>query len=78
MNAAGVAQVTWAQADGIAQSIWSRRYVPAEGWGQPVRIEDRPEVASQPNVAVDPAGNAVAVFLQQLQGRPLVHANTYR
>lgn len=78
MNAAGVAQVTWSQEDGARENIWSNRYVPGAGWGTAVRIEAEPEVAYAPQVALDPAGNAVAAWIQHLRSRQVVHVNTFR
>lgn len=78
MNAAGVAQVVWVQSDGVRENIWTTRFVPGAGWSTPVRVEDEPEVAYGANVAIDPAGNAVAIWIQNIGSTQRVNANVYR
>jgi hypothetical protein len=46
-------------------SVWANRYVVGSGWGSSEVIEsDNERDANYPRVAVDPAGNAVAVWRQ--------------
>ncbi|MEO8019215.1 MAG: Ig-like domain-containing protein [Pseudomonadota bacterium] len=64
-DATGNAIAVWDQATPNfgAASIWSNRYVPGVGWGQRVLVE-KIDIApgTSPRVAVDPAGNAIAVW----------------
>ena len=65
MNASGDALATWRQSDGVALSIWSRRYAPGGGWGLPELVErDRGSVAS-PRAVLDGSGDGVAVWQQK-------------
>ena len=50
--------------DDIRSSIWSNRYVFDEGWGDAELVETGLGDAYDPQVAVDSAGNAVAVWIQ--------------
>lgn len=64
-DGSGNAVAVWQQQDGIRNHIWSNRYVVGEGWGDAEMIEDEPTASAvNPRVAVDPAGNAVAVWEQ--------------
>jgi hypothetical protein len=66
MNAEGVAMVVWHQfpeGNGY-QNIWGRRYTPSEGWGVVSAVELSQQTSSKPRVAVDPMGNAIAVWRQ--------------
>jgi hypothetical protein len=61
----GNALAVWHQFDGTRTNIWSNRYTPSGGWGTAQLIEtDDSGDASEPQVAIDPAGNAVAVWYQ--------------
>jgi fibronectin type III domain protein len=42
--------------------VWSGRFTPADGWGTPEAFDNGTSEAIEPNIAVDPAGNAVAVW----------------
>jgi hypothetical protein len=58
----GNATAVWGDWDGIRQNAWSNRYTPSGGWGTAARIEDDDRSADDPHVAVDPQGNATAVW----------------
>ncbi len=61
----GSVTVVWQQADGTRTGIWSNRYTPSSGWGSARSIANgSASEAANPQVAVDPAGNAVAVWEQ--------------
>src|SRR3990172_964838 len=64
VDAAGNAIAVWAQWDGTVNSVWANRYVAGVGWGVATLLESRPEDAWWPLVAVDPAGNGLALWLQ--------------
>ena len=61
MDVAGNAMVVWEQ-DGY---IWSNRYLAGSGWGTPAAVQNDSAVyALQPEVAVAPNGDAIAVWQQ--------------
>src|SRR3972149_5060973 len=61
VNAAGNAVAVWYQSDGTRTNIWANRYAVGAGWGTAERIEtDNAGGASDPQVAVDAAGDAAA------------------
>lgn len=67
VDEAGYGFVVWEQEsdDGSTQSIWSNRYVVDEGWGTPEIIQnEQTTFGRSPSVAADPAGNAIAVWIQ--------------
>jgi hypothetical protein len=64
MDAEGNAIAVWRQLDGTEYSIWSNRYVAGVGWGEPDLIEADYGFATNPQVAMDVNGNAVAVWEQ--------------
>jgi len=74
----GNAVVIWDQTDSTRYDLWSNRYAPDEGWSTPQRIErDDAGDTFRPQVAMDPSGNAVAVW-QQFDGvRDNIWANRY-
>lgn len=64
--------------------IWAARYTPDGGWSTPESIEAGPmlagDIATNPTVAVDPNGNAVAIWYQTdvAAGGFSVWSNRYR
>lgn len=61
----GDAIAVWAQNDGVAESIYANRFsLDGNSWGTPLTIESSNLGAREPDVAVDAAGNAYAVWLQ--------------
>jgi hypothetical protein len=61
----GNAVAVWQQSDGTRDNIWANRFTPSGGWSVPERIEtDNAGDAQRPQVALDPSGNAVAVWFQ--------------
>lgn len=60
------------------KAIWANRYTPSGGWGAPVLIgtEDA-DHARYPQVAVDPDGNATAVWSESDGTRYNIWANRY-
>lgn len=69
--------VVWSQHDGTRWNIWSNRYVRGAGWEGATRVEtDDTHHAVSPSVAVDSAGNAIAVWVQSNGGSD-IWANRY-
>jgi len=63
LDAAGNGIVVWFQSDGRRKTIWSNRYSAASGWGTEQIITGNDlGSAILPQIAVDPAGNAFAVW----------------
>ncbi|MCE9658547.1 MAG: immunoglobulin domain-containing protein [Burkholderiales bacterium] len=74
----GRAIVVWQQSDGTRDNIWANRYTPGVGWGTAELIEtDNAGRARFPQVAVDAAGNALAVWAQSDGTRDDIWANRY-
>jgi len=64
MNAAGRAVAVWVLRNGAQADLYAAEYAPGEGWSAPRVVESRSEPVSTPRVAVDDAGNALAVWRQ--------------
>jgi hypothetical protein len=64
MDPLGNAIAVWAQYDGTTGNIWANRYVAGTGWGTAGLIETDPGYAGDPQIAIDPNGNAMAVWAQ--------------
>lgn len=62
MNAAGQAVVVWRQRDGNPFYLYASRFRPGLGWGAPRRIGLFSDSFARPDVAIDAAGNAIAVW----------------
>lgn len=63
MNATGNAFVVWSEHDGTELSIYSNRYAVGSGWDTAGLIESTiSSNASAPTIAMDAAGNALAVW----------------
>jgi len=80
LDGAGNALAVWRQWDGAHYSIWSNRFDAAggTGWGTPGLIETNGMGnALSPQIAMDSAGNALAVWSQSNGTRTSIHANRY-
>ncbi len=65
VEGSGNAVAVWYQSDGARNNTWANRFVAGSGWGTPALIEtDNAGDAWNPQVAVDPVGNAIAVWYQ--------------
>jgi hypothetical protein len=74
----GNALAVWRQSDGARDNIWANRFTPTAGWGTAELIEtDDAGNAQGPQVALDPNGNAVAVWFQLSGMRPDIWANRF-
>jgi hypothetical protein len=77
VDAQGNVVTVWQQSDGTRYDIWSNRYTSA-GWRGAERIETEDEGnASNPQVAVDAQGNAMAVWEQSDGARHGIWSNRY-
>src|SRR6266550_4434710 len=79
VNGNGVAVALWKQSNGVNHDIWSNIYVPGQGWGTATLMEANPNDGSEPWVAADKNGNAMAVWRQYkgVQPDPSIWANRY-
>jgi len=68
VDSAGNEIAVWAQLDGAVPSIYANRFVPGTGWGTAAPIEASTAYASNPVVAVDPDGSAVAIWTSYEEG----------
>jgi hypothetical protein len=80
MNDSGAAVAVWYQADAIGidnHSIWSNRYTVNGGWSNAVAIESTANNAFYPRIAIDNAGNALAIWTQLDGSRGDLWTNRY-
>ena len=78
VDSSGNAVAVWHQDDGTRRNIWSNRYTSGTGWGTATLIEtDNSGDANTPQVAIDPSGNAVAVWYQDDGTRNNIWSNRY-
>jgi predicted enzyme related to lactoylglutathione lyase len=73
----GNAVAVWQHFDGANQNLWSNRYTPTGGWETPELLETLAGTSAVPQVAVDPNGNAVAVWSQDDGTRFNIWSNRY-
>ena len=73
----GNALAVWRQTDGPRQNVWANRYTPSRGWATAGPIEDDVGAALTPQVAIDPSGNAIAVWGQSDGTRDNIWANRF-
>ncbi len=59
---AGDAVAVWRQTIGTYSQLWSNRYLPVAGWGDPEVIDASSTNVGTPDVAIDGAGNAITVW----------------
>ena len=78
MSASGYAVAAWHQYDGLWSNIWASIYSPGTGWGTATLLEtDNTDQAWEPQVAMDAAGNAIAVWYHWGVGMSNVWSNYY-
>jgi hypothetical protein len=73
IDGSGNGLVVWDQSNGLIQHIWANGFTPATGWGTAVQIETGAGGAISPQLGVDAAGNALAVW----SGSPSTGFNRY-
>lgn len=64
MSSGGDAVVVWSQVDGAVQGVHAARYTPAGGWEPAQVLDTGTAYATNPQVAMDGSGNAIAVWRQ--------------
>ncbi len=78
VDSEGNAIAVWYQSAVSRYNIWANRYTPSGGWGAAGLIETKNTGdAMYPQVAVDPAGNSVVVWMQSDGTRNNIWANRY-
>ena len=78
VNSSGDATAVWHQWNGSQLSVWSNRYVVGVGWGVPTLVGDGDTGFTEgAQVAVDSAGNAIAVWRKHDGTRYNVWSNRY-
>jgi predicted enzyme related to lactoylglutathione lyase len=76
VDPSGNAVAVWEQSDGTRSNIWANQYVAGAGWATAELIESEDlGDAQRPRIAVDPDGNAIAVWYQDDGTRVNVWAN---
>ena len=66
VSASGDAVAVWPQFDGFRYDLWANAYSPSKGWRTAELVDPSDQGLGQPlsaEVAIDPDGNAVAVWL---------------
>ncbi|MCI5224175.1 MAG: hypothetical protein D3924_16265, partial [Candidatus Electrothrix sp. AR4] len=78
VDGAGNAVVIWSQSDGHHRNIWANRYTADNGWqtAQPIGGNDAGSTLA-PQMAVNAAGNAVAIWVQEGNGRYNIWTSRY-
>src|SRR5437867_4000312 len=77
VDESGAAIAVWQQFDGSRDNIVTNRFLPGAGWGAPVTVEAKPGWASEPKIAVDRSGDAIAIWSQEDGLQYNVWANRY-
>ena len=68
---------SWTDNVTLAVNVWARIYDPVDGWGPAIMISDNTGYATSPQVAIDPDGNAVAIWRQFNGTSYVARANRY-
>ena len=78
INAAGDVMAVWTQSSGPQNDIWANRYTPKTGWEVVELIETNNRGDTRfPQIKLDAAGNAVAIWQQSNGSRYEIWANRY-
>jgi Bacterial Ig-like domain len=80
LDQTGHAIAVWSQTEAVSarNDIFASRYTPSSGWSQAQEIDAEPvRTAVNPVIAMNPSGNAVAVWAQNDGTRANIWANTY-
>lgn len=75
----GNALAVWSQSDGTRNNIWANRYTFGSGWGVTAELIETVNTggATGPQIAIDPSGNAMAVWFQYDGSINNIWANRY-
>jgi hypothetical protein len=78
-DASGNALAVWSQNDGVRLNIWSNKYIAeANSWSIPELIETNTSGhANTPQLSIDTAGNAVAIWSENPGIHPQYWTNRY-
>lgn len=76
-DAAGNAIAVWFQRYGSFDDVWAARYEIGVGWGDPELIEKELSDAGEVRVAVNPAGEATALFQQANGGLSAIYSTGF-
>ena len=77
IDSSGNALAVWTQPDMSGQNIYSNRYTASTGlWGTPELIETDDGTTNFPQIAMDPSGNAIAVWIQDIVNHH-IYSNYY-
>jgi len=77
MSVNGDAIAVWEQNDGQSSEVWASRWGPSEVWSVPVLLQTQPGDAIDPQVAMDDAGHAIAVWSQHDSTRRVILASHF-
>lgn len=78
MDDAGNAIAVWRQTNATATVMWANHFVPGTGWGSPEPIGPDTSFSPTPGpVAMDPGGNATAVWRQFNGTTTSIYANRF-
>jgi len=69
VNPSGMAMAIWQQYDGTRYNVWSNMYTKGVGWGDAEKIEFGLGGAGGGVIAIEPSGNALAVWMQMDETR---------
>jgi hypothetical protein len=62
----GNAMAVWRQTDGTMYKVWANRFIAGTGWGTAELLDtDTGGLDFAPQIAIDPAGNAIVVWLRE-------------
>jgi hypothetical protein len=76
-DGAGAVAVIWVQQELNLSGLWANRYIPGEGWQQPVRVEPVAGELYAPQLALDARGRGFAVWERRQGNRLRVRASRY-
>ncbi len=73
----GAAVAVWHHWEGPGYDLWANRFVPGVGWGTAELLETDESILRGAQIAVDPQGNATAVWRQSDGTRDNIWANRF-
>jgi hypothetical protein len=76
-DGAGAVTVIWVQQELNLSGLWANRYIPGEGWQQPVRVEPVAGELYAPQLALDASGRGFALWERRQGNRLGVRASRY-
>jgi len=77
VDPSGNAFAVWIRADGADYNIWANHYTTTGGWGAPELIDSQPLDTGAPKIAIDAAGNALAIWTQNDGTRYNIWSNRF-